>query len=81
MSIFIFEGEVKEEDQKQSILKQHLGLVRKTNSCLSEKPKSLWVLTCFENLIQKGFALFLNKSWNHPFSVFQAVKFHLFSET
>lgn len=39
MSSFVCEEEDKEQDQKQSILKQHLDLVRKTNSHLSEKSK------------------------------------------
>lgn len=37
MSIFMCEGENKEQDQKQNMLKEHLDLVRKTKSHLSEK--------------------------------------------
>lgn len=57
MSIFICEGEDKDQDQKQSMLKQHLDLVRKNKSHLSEESESFWVLTCFENLIQRGWGV------------------------
>lgn len=55
--LFICEGEDKEDDQKQSILKPHLDLVRKTTFHLLELYKSFSLLSCFEDLVQRGSVL------------------------
>lgn len=63
---FICEGEDKEDDQKS-----HLDLVRKTIFNLLELLyKCFKLLSCFEDLVQRGSGLVFFFFFHHPFPIF-----------